>query len=70
MKLVHQYGSNSRVVMDEDDYGKFRLERVTICAAELFVFIFHSFKSETSNPISSIKGREIFILLQNEHLSQ
>ena len=30
---VENCGSNSRLVVDEDDYGKFKIERVNPCPA-------------------------------------
>ena len=40
---VKNCDSNSRLVVDEDDNGKLRLERVNLCDAELSISIIHSF---------------------------
>ena len=38
---VENYDSNSRLVVNEDDNGKFRLQRVKCLTVELFYLNFH-----------------------------
>ena len=45
------------------------LEAFNSCHAVFFVFIFHSFKAEIANAISSFKKRNIFIFTKNIYIS-
>ena len=52
---VENCDSHSRLVVDEDDNGKVRPERVNPCPAELLQLYFPSFEAGIANAISGFK---------------